>query len=331
MTQKQITRRQFAVATAGLAVTGCAPRLDFFENTHPNGGQVQKILLATNRRVSSTGPQRTNTAAFSLLMLETTEGRAPGALDFAGEKAFSLLAEEPVTRASLRSALAQSNNAAKPQDGALMVWVHGFNNTPGEAVARQAQIIEDVGHIGPAVSFVWPSRAAGNGYVFDRDSALHARKILAETLVDLRAAWSGPIVLMAHSLGGFLTMEALARLRLTGRQGDVVDGLILVQPDIAPDVFATQIADAGPLPQRTILMISQVDPALRLSSRISGQTERLGSTAEPDLYRNLGIEVIDLTDVRDATNPHLAAFTSPTVLAQLRAFVANSRATALVR
>ncbi|MEL6640335.1 MAG: hypothetical protein AAFP98_03310, partial [Pseudomonadota bacterium] len=133
-TQPTITRRQAVTVAASVALAGCAPRLNFFENTPANGGALQKIVLATNRTVTNAGPSRQAAAALSLLTLETTEGRAPGALDFAGEKAFSLLAEDPVTQTNLRTALAQSNNAPNPRDGVLLVWVHGFNNTPGEAV-----------------------------------------------------------------------------------------------------------------------------------------------------------------------------------------------------
>ncbi len=205
----------------------------------------------------------------------------------------------------------------------------GFNNTPSEAVARQVQIIEDLGHKGPAVAFVWPSAATPSGYLYDRDSALHARDALASFLSRLRRAWPGEIIVIAHSLGGFLTMEALGRLRRSGKRGALVDGLVLAQPDISLDVFRVQVADAAPLPARTVLMVSEDDPALRLSALLSRQPERLGATHERETYRLLGMSVIDLTGVRDAQERHLVAFTSPTVLARLRDLIAENRIPAL--
>lgn len=320
------SRRGFISGAAALIVPGCGTRLNFAEGENLDGGPVRNVVVATNAQATPDGPERNDTLALSLLAVETTAHRAPGALAFSGPEAFALKSETPVLPADLGQALLQTRQPDDSRVDALVVWVHGFNNTPSEAVARHVQIMQDVGHEGAAVSFVWPSKGAGNGYIFDRESALFSRAVLADFLLQLRSEWSGPIIVIAHSLGGFLTMEALARLRLMGQKGDVIDGIILVQPDISPDVFAAQVRDAAPLPRRSVLMISNVDPALRVSARLAGQQDRLGSTADPDAYRELGMFVVDLSGTTDAENYHLTAFTSPTVLSQLRKAIGSTRA-----
>ena len=91
------------------------------------------------------------------------------------------------------------------------------------------------------MSFVWPSAVRPRAYVHDRDSAIQARVALADLIVNLRAAWAGEMTIVAHSLGAFIALEALVRLCQAGGRAPLIDGLILVQPDIAPDVFVTQI------------------------------------------------------------------------------------------
>lgn len=195
-----------------------------------------------------------------------------------------------------------------------MLWVHGFNNTPAEAITRQVQIVEDVGHVGPAVSFVWPSAGSGSAYIHDRDSAIHARTALADLLRALRQAWNKDIILVAHSLGVFLALEALIKLRVEIGGAPLIDGLLMVQPDVAPDVFENQILDAQPLPSNSVLVTSQGDRVLRLSAFLSSQRERVGASRDADRYRALGLTVLDFTSIQDAGNSHLVPFSSPTVL-----------------
>ena len=239
--------------------------------------------------------------------------RAPGEVPVTGNDAFALVRERQISSdADLKRTLGPAG--VDP----LVVWVHGFNNTSAEAVYRQAQMVQDTGLRGPQLSFVWPSAATARGYLFDRDSALQARTALEELFLRLGRIWGGPVTVIAHSLGCLLAMEALVRMRLQDRPV-VLDSLVLLQPDIAPDVFETQVADISPLPKNALLVVSGSDPALRFSALVSQSANRVGASGDSDKYEALGFRVVDLTGIEDAGNSHLVALTSPTVLEFLRA------------
>ena len=318
-------RRAFLMGSSATILAGCAERGAFRPTDPSRVALTRQVFYATNRIEPQSEDGivgRGRALQYAVLDIATPPDRTPGELAFSGADAFTLRSSSNVRESDIAQTLREVIPDDAERDDPLMIWVHGFNNTPAEAVYRQVQIVQDVGHQGPAVSFVWPSAALPPAYIHDRDSALQARDALADLLVTLRAAWKGPIVLIAHSLGCFLTLEALGRLRLSGVSAPQINGLLLVQPDIAPDVFEAQIGDAKPLPERTVLMVAQDDPVLRFSARISTQPERVGATGEIARYEALGLEVIDLTPINDAVVPHLVPFTSPTVLTVFRRFVA---------
>lgn len=306
-----IDRRAFMATSAAALMTGCTDRGQF---TLPAAGAVfdtLPILMATNRANPET-TERANGLNFFALEVGVPSLRQAGAVPVEGRDAFSLLSQTRLsTDAQLKGQLGPAGDAP------LVIWVHGFNNTSAEAVYRQAQMATDTGMRGPQISFVWPSAATASGYLFDRDSALQARSALQDLFVTLGRIWSGNITVVAHSLGCLLTMEALVRMRLEN-QRVVLDGLVLLQPDIAPDVFDAQVRDITPLPENALLVVSKDDPALRISSILSQSPDRVGATGDIQRYEDLGFRVLDVTGIGDAGNKHLVALTSPTVLQFLR-------------
>ena len=151
-----------------------------------------------------------------------------------------------------------SHVRAEPGDEAA-VFVHGYNNTPSEALYRFAQIGHDFEITSPRILFSWPSAGTATGYVYDRDSVLFSRDPLAELLTTLSRSTDKKITLMAHSMGAHLTMEVLRQLSLTGRR-DVLrnlDGVVLFAPDIDPDIFRAQANAIGTLPDPFIIMTNR--------------------------------------------------------------------------
>lgn len=317
-----VSRRHVVSMLAATALAGCGGRGEFTATTPAQAAWLKrKVVYATNRAPTITGVARGNSLSYGLLEMATPNDRPPGQLDFTGPDAFTVASRSAVAPSGLAPALMSTVPRAGPGQNRLMLWVHGFNNTPAEAVQRQVQIAQDIGHNGAAVAFVWPSDGTTRGYIHDRDSAIHARDAHAELMLALSEVWDGEIVVIAHSLGAFLTLEAIGRLRLSGNGGRVMDGLVLVQPDVASDVFEAQIRDAQPLPNRAVLVVAQDDPVLRFSARLSQQPERVGASGDRARFEGLGITVLDLTNVTDARVPHLVAFSSPTVLNMLNRLV----------
>lgn len=218
-------------------------------------------------------------------------------------------------RAALRQALARQPSGQRE----VMVFVHGFNNSFADGLYRTAQIRHDYDVPGVAVHYAWPSAGNPLGYAYDRDSALFARDGLEQLLREIAADGSHRIVLVAHSLGSNIAMEAMRQLRIGGRQ-DVLNrigGVILMSPDIDVDVFRSQALRIDPLPQPFMIFTSQRDRALRISATITGQRARLGNIGAVEDVADLDVTLVDISEfrggVRDGLN-HFTAATSPAMI-----------------
>ncbi len=301
-----IGRRETVFGLASMGLTGCVPRGDFAPASPASVARTRRMIMATNRLNLETA-ERGDGLFWYDLSVSVPANRTSGTVPVSGASAFGT---ERVLPLDGLPDLGTANSEP------LVVWVHGYNNTAAEAVYRHTQMAEDIGMNGPQVSFVWPSAASGRGYFHDRDSVLDARRPLADTLLALRRRWSGDILIVAHSLGVFLVMESLTRLAAQGFPvRDIADGLLFLQPDIDPDVFGEQVRDLGPLPARSVVVLAEDDPALRISGRLAQTGARVGNTSHsvPE-----GFEAINLTEVRDAATSHLVALSSQQVLAFLR-------------
>lgn len=209
-----------------------------------------------------------------------------------------------------------------------LLFVHGYNTTFSEAVFRTAQIVTDFEVTMPAVVFAWPSAGDPRGYLYDRDSVLFARDDLERTLRALLSRPGERVFLMAHSMGAHLTMEALRQIALKGDRAllDRLSGVVLVAPDIDPDIFSRQAAAIGTLPQPFLIFITQRDRALSLSGFITGRKPRLGVLAEPGQIDRSDVQVIDVSDLAEggpALN-HSVPFTSPTAISLLNSVMTRA-------
>jgi len=230
------------------------------------------------------------------------------------------LADASAYRSALRAEL-----AARPASGReVMVFVHGYNSTFADGLYRTAQIRHDFEVPGVAVNYAWPSAGQALGYAYDRDSALFARDGLERLLIETAAAaGNSNIVLVAHSLGSGLTMEALRQLRIGNRQDVLnrISGVVLMSPDIDIDVFRSQALRIDPLPEPFLIFTSQRDQALQISAAITGQANRLGNIGTAEDVADLEVTLVDVSEfrggARDGLN-HFTAVTSPAMVQILR-------------
>ncbi len=194
------------------------------------------------------------------------------------------------------------NRMQKDAGGTVAVFVHGYNYSYQEAVLRLAQLSAEVdGRVVP-ILFSWPSQASVRGYVADRDSATYARDDLVHLLATLsRSRTERRVIMIGHSLGAWLVMEALRQLRLQGRDGVISRLQVgLAAPDIDVDVFRTQAALVGRLSPPLTVLVSEDDRALAASSRLANGRPRLGAARVDDpeiqeISRRGGIRIIDIT------------------------------------
>lgn len=203
--------------------------------------------------------------------------------------------------------------------GRALVFIHGYNTAFDGAVYRMTQIVHDSGYKGTPILFTWASGGSTVDYVYDSNSASAARDALEHTLRLVAKAGAKRIDVIAHSMGNWVTVEALRQLAIAGdrdlggRLGDVV----LASPDIDVDVFKAQMARYG-LPKKPfILFLSRDDRALRISGFLAGNRPRLGDYGDADEIAKLGVVAVDLSNIGSEDRLNHTKFAENPVLIQV--------------
>jgi len=196
----------------------------------------------------------------------------------------------------------------------VLVFVHGFNNRFDDAVFRFAQIVHDSDAEVVPILFTWPSKGSVLAYGYDHESASYSRDALEDGLRFLaRSPGTGEITVLAHSMGNWVTLEALRQMAIRdGKVAEKIRNVILAAPDVDVDIAREQIAAMGARRPYFTLITSRDDRALALSRKIWGEP-RLGSVdpaQEP--YRTAleseRINIINLTGVASPDQLHHATF-----------------------
>jgi esterase/lipase superfamily enzyme len=189
---------------------------------------------------------------------------------------FATVQQEVLDKQTFERQIAARSGPRTPLKAA--VFVHGFNTNFQEAVFRLAQMTADADVGGAPILFAWPSEAKLSGYVADKDAVTASRDQLAQVLTMVaRDPAVADVTVIAHSMGAWLTVEALRQLRLAHNDA-VISRLrvILAAPDIDVEVFRTQLAVIGPLSPPMTVLVSRDDIALSVSSFIADKRPRVG-------------------------------------------------------
>src|SRR5258707_736370 len=86
------------------------------------------------------------------------------------------------------------------------------------------------------------------------------------------------IMVVAHSMGAMLTVDALRQLRIEGKDRVIarLSRVVLAAPDINAITFRAQVQAIGPLKPPLLVLVSKDDGALRVSSFLDGGIARAG-------------------------------------------------------
>lgn len=294
-------------------------------------GAVVEILSATSRGPSqgnTISPRlRSETLRFGDFRISVPPERTPGTVSFTRGNApnpntdFLTVSAEQITDersflTTLNARLAQRPRKARE----VVVFVHGFNSNFAEGLYRHAQMAHDFRSPGVALSYSWPSAGSVLAYASDRESALFARDGLEQTLNTASRSIARDIVLVGHSMGAMVVMETVRQMAIRGsdRELDKLQAVVLIAPDLDIDVFRMQIAQLAPRNLPIYIAVSGRDRALRLSSLLRGESDRLGSIREVERVSELpGVVVIDVTNVQGENDPsnHFVVATSPAMIA----------------
>ena len=316
--------KRISVFILTVALAACSPRGAIL--IVPEAAQVGEVLpvfIGTTRGRNVSGnfdSSRTETLSFARYDVSIPPEREPGEISWPPTQgrpnpktdfltsARTDFAGEPQFRADLAKSLARTG-------GEAVVFVHGFNNTFAEGTYRIAQMAHDLELPGTVVHYSWSSAAEALGYAHDRDSALFARDGLEGLLREVEAAGAKRMIVVAHSMGSALTMETLRQVAIRGDKDVMagIRGVVLISPDIDIDVFRAQAHAIPKLPQPFIVFTSERDRILRLSARLSGQTDRLGTLTDMTRVADLPITFLDVAAFNRGSG-HFNVGNSPALL-----------------
>lgn len=329
------SRRSVIASLCGSTMAcGSAPKGFLTPISHPpaTSAAVVDMLVVTTRNPSPApgvifGGERDLGHSVSEIRVSLPPTRQTGTIQWPQNrvadpaKTFATLS---ITPSDSANTVAWFDRVAGPT-GRLLLFVHGYNTRFEGAVYRFAQISHDSGANAAPVLFTWPSRGKLFDYEYDRDSANFSRDAL-ERLIE-RAARSDhvrEIVVLAHSMGGYLAMEALRQVAIrNGRLPEKIHNVILASPDIDPQVFARQLSAFGaPRPHVTIF-VAHDDRALAISRFLAGRMRRLGAidpSQEP--YRSRleaagDVTVIDLSAYKSGDRLNHGRFAESPEIVQL--------------
>ena len=275
------------------------------------GAKITTVYVTTTRKRDENGiytSGRSREVSYIRYRISIPPGHKAGNVEWPKSKPnpktdFVTVEQRLLDAPTFEAEVTRSRNGKPPSVG---VFVHGYNTNFTEAVYRIAQMTADAGVDAAPIPilFAWPSEGALSGYVADKDAVTFSRDQLADLLGTLaRKQTQGPITLVGHSMGGWLTTEAVRQLRLTGKTA-VIRRLqvVLAAPDIDVDVFEAQLATIGPLNPPMTILVSKDDRALKVSEFLSTERQRLGriDVTDPkveEAARKANVQVIDISDI----------------------------------
>lgn len=308
-------------------VAACAPRgqLAFDDSA---AGTPHRIFVATTRDAQQPvgfGPGRAFGTRHALYEVTVPPGHTPGEIEWprrndAPRERFAVTdAARYDDTGQFLGDIATSTRDLPPARREAVVFVHGYNTNFAEALYRFAQVRHDFELDGVPVLYSWPSAARATDYIYDRDSVLFARGGLVRLLDRLQQLPVERIVIVAHSLGGQLVMEALRqRALMEGTLWPKLDSVALVAPDIAVDVFRQQAHEIGELPDPFVIVTSQRDRILGLSGWLSSGRE-LGHIGDPRPIADLDVVLLDSSGAAVGPGPHhTTTWSSPAMIALSR-------------
>jgi esterase/lipase superfamily enzyme len=307
----------------------------------PKPHPVQVFIASTRKgETGASARQQAPEAHFGLATMTIPPGHRLGSIEAPlwgnanGKNDIVLASERELDGDEFRAEVASHVSGRIGVNRDILVFVHGFNTSFDEARSRATQIVADARFGGVAVLFTWPTRSELFGYVSDKDSATASRDALQALLHDLgQTPGVGKIHVLAHSMGGWLSMEALRQSAIAGDRdlGGHLGDVILASPDIDMEVFASQMQRIRPA--NVTVFATPNDRALSISSVIASSRQRVGAidASKPEdrqEIERLGAKVVDITAYADADRfiSHAVYADSPEVLKAIGATIAAPRA-----
>jgi esterase/lipase superfamily enzyme len=304
------------VTMISVLLANCASRpeagfLAAIAETAPGTSELSVLVATTRQRDTRAGTlfngERSGNLDFATVTVSIPPMHVPGEIEWPAQAPGYSASDFVVTKADYLDGerdfvrMLNAQLALRPRGNRkVLLFIHGYNTVFAEALFRLAQVDKDAAISDVPVLFSWASRGTLADYIYDNNSATAARDDLAHTLKLLFASNAEEINIVAHSMGNWVTVEALRQIQIAGQMphNSKVGSIFLAAPDIDLDVFKSQLRAFPPPRKPFYVVLSRDDQALQASSFLAGGKDRLGSDTNADELAALGATVIDLTDVR---------------------------------
>lgn len=309
MSTKPLFQFLFTVLLVGCGGPRAVLGLDVAANQTASGAVVPVYVATTRARSDDLSlpysSARSQTLNFAEFDIGIPKNHVPGRVEKTGHKpdpAKHFVARTYQQIANRQQFVRQLDAALlrrAPENREIFIFVHGYNNNFADSIFRAAQIAHDYKVRAVTLLYAWASAGSLPLYVYDRDSTVVGRGGLAETIEIAAQTKARRIVLVGHSMGAFVVMEALQELAESGRGRYLkrLSGVVLAAPDIDIDAFQSQVLDIGDLPQPFLVLVSHRDRALGISRRIAGGHPRVGSGSDIPFLQEKNIIVLDASDL----------------------------------
>jgi esterase/lipase superfamily enzyme len=301
-----------------LTVSSCASRpgpgvLTPIEYSAPDARLVSVYVATTRQRATSDQNAFTSGRSPTLNLVKYTisippvhkqlEIEWPQSEAINPAVSFAVVSQNALTESDFKLAVQPPVGSKVKRE--VVVFVHGYNYNFQESLFRMAQLVADGGNDVSPILFAWPSEGTVTGYVADKEAVTYSRDSLAHVLTlvaEMRGV--GEIGLVGHSMGAWLTVEALRQLRLSGKDRVIerLHHVALAAPDIDVNVFRSQMAIIGRLNPPMKLLVSRDDQALSISARLADSLGRVGNldVADPAveaLAAAQNVQIIDVSNI----------------------------------
>jgi esterase/lipase superfamily enzyme len=319
-------------------VAGCASTTGMMASADAGPHSILTFVCSTREAgPGGVDTMRADGPDYSLQILSIPPDHHPGQIERPAfgspdpQHHIMVASTQDLSEAEFRNELATDISGRIGSNRDVLLYVHGFNTGLDAARFRLAQIVTDGRFGGIPVLFTWPASNNLLDYEAARESATASRDSLANLLKDLSEIPDiGRIHILAHSMGTWLTMEALRQRAIAGSPS--LNGklglVMLAAPDIDLSVFRSQLSELDA--SHISVLVSADDRALSLSRTLAGDRPRVGALdprkpSDRAALARLGVRIYDLSGKSDGLIDHDAYADLPDVVRSIGAQIGRQR------
>lgn len=175
----------------------------------------------------------------------------------------------------------------------LLVYIHGYNIGLERACRQAARLAWRTGFEDRLLLFSWPASRTVLTYRKDEKRMIASMPAIVSSLGVLAERYGADNVsVIAHSMG---SRAIVASIKATPDEGEPIQNLVLIAPDIDRDVFVESLPDLKQRVRNIAVLASDSDRLLMLSQTIN-LGERLGQAGDLEVE---GVDVIDVSEFDD--------------------------------